>query len=92
MKFSLREVFNICDADNASSSETSSLLEMYGLTRSSEVDDQNINMTIEGIQTAVNQILEGHAPESKETAMSQTKRSVNRDDLVLDRWRKMAGL
>lgn len=91
MKFSLREVFNI-HTDESTSSETASLLESYGLNTSTERNHQDDSVTLEGIQNAVNQLLEGRTPEIKEDSSKSIKRSVNRDDLVLDRWRKMAGL
>jgi hypothetical protein len=99
MKFSLREVFDIRTHDDvASRRETSALLESYGLIDSSG-DAENKNQLsedkIDEIHRAVTTLLEGTSPltEAQEAQPEPTKKTnVNRDDLVLDRWRKMAGL
>jgi hypothetical protein len=94
MKFSLREVFDIHARGSVGSDETSSLLEAYGLLEESENVQHKSDDSLEEIYQAVNQILEGTNTTTSTDEMRNTsdKRQVNRDDLVLDRWRKMAGL
>lgn len=94
MKFSLREVFDIHTKGSVGSGETSSLLEAYGLLEESADAQHESDSSLDGIHQAVNQILEGTNTTTATSEMHNTsdKRQVNRDDLVLDRWRKMAGL
>jgi len=97
MKFSLREVFNIHSSDSPDQGETSRLLEMYEILNvSSPASNTRVDSdeTLEGIQRAVNQMLEGvnNSVTSNDSTNPSPKKVVNRDDLVLDRWRKMAGL
>lgn len=95
MKFSLREVFNIHTQAKESASDTSTLLEMYGLNREAQREDKDSEargVTVEGIQKAVDQLLEGRVSSESVAPPTAEKKTVNRDDLVLDRWRKMAGL
>jgi len=99
MKFSLREVFDIHTQDGTPvRGETSALLESYGLIdspRDAENKNQLSEDSLDEIHRAVTNLLEGasHLTETQESQPEPTKKmSVNRDDLVLDRWRKMAGL
>jgi len=96
MKYSLRDIY---DFDNLRSvTDTRQLMEEYGLLEGavppaeSETAEAPVPAgggSSEG--TSGGAAVEAEASTVKES-VSRVQRSVNRDDLVLDRWRKLAGL